>query len=290
MNKKIIFLLCVTLSISIYGCSKQNTFAEDETAIETDIETTVEEDVETDIGHEADVIDVNDEDANDQVADNMVNADSIEYIQDVNSVIGGYSIAVGWLLNPNAGPVYWNETYDEYNKYISRNLLSDTIDKYWASGGIDVSDAGMHEVEYNKRFVFKYPQYVYDDEYMGYIPDIDISGKSDCSLTYDEFINQFHNFDNFEFGTFITYRITKDGDYIISDLGHSGFAQNPDEIVEHMVNSIYLPDYSLFPGNSNDPNESRVIILEHYEDDQVQTIYECHLNENNQIDSIDVYN
>ena len=25
---------------------------------------------------------------------------------------------------------------------------------------------------------------------MGYIPDIDISGKSDCSLTYDEFINQ----------------------------------------------------------------------------------------------------
>lgn len=150
MNKKIIFLLCVTLSISIFGCSKQNSSAEDETAIET----VVGEDIETDIGHEEDVIDANDEGANDQVADNMVIADSIEYIQDVNSVIGRYSIAVEWLLNPNAGPVYWNETYDEYNKYISRNLLSDTIDKYWASGGIDVSDTGMNEVEYNKRFVF----------------------------------------------------------------------------------------------------------------------------------------
>ena len=71
------------------------------------------------------------------------------YTPDPNADSKNYIQAVKWLLNPNAGPVYWQKTYDQYADYIDPSLLERKIQEYWANGGVDVSSLGMDEPDYH---------------------------------------------------------------------------------------------------------------------------------------------
>lgn len=96
-----------------------------------------------------------------------------------------YIDAVKWILNPNAGPVYWEQTYSEYEKYISRELLDRKIAEYKKQGKVDTSLYNMTEPEYNLKKVCKYPEYDYEQGiYKSYN-----SYEKEMTLTYDEFMN-----------------------------------------------------------------------------------------------------
>ena len=77
------------------------------------------------------------EDIETKPVENIEKAEVTEEKKEVdrsNVVAEDYIEAVKWILNPNAGPVYWGQTYPEYEKYISKELLDKRITEYYEQG------------------------------------------------------------------------------------------------------------------------------------------------------------
>lgn len=205
------------------------------------------------------------------------NADSKKYIQ-----------AVKWLLNPNAGPVYWQKTYDQYADYIDPSLLERKIQEYWANGGVDVSSLGMDEPEYHMINTYRYPIFTMDYDCM--LPNINNSYDSPDSQTqtYAEFWAQYEAQKDTP-NTFFyqpDFDICQDRCYIscydIND--------NEQEVLSRLKEEFYKPLWSI----EFDYAEGNHIYLRDiglYDRDIYigETIYTLTLNDHNKVVDIDTF-
>ena len=205
------------------------------------------------------------------------NADSKKYIQ-----------AVKWLLNPNAGPVYWQKTYDQYADYIDPSLLERKIQEYWANGGVDVSSLGMDEPEYHMINTYRYPIFTMDYDCM--LPNINNSYDSPDSQTqtYAEFWAQYEAQKDTP-NTFFyqpDFDICQDRCYIscydIND--------NEQEVLSRLKEEFYEPLWSI----EFDYVEGNHIYLRDiglYDRDIYigETIYTLTLNDHNKVVDIDTF-
>ena len=205
------------------------------------------------------------------------NADSKKYIQ-----------AVKWLLNPNAGPVYWQKTYDQYADYIDSSLLERKIQEYWANGGVDVSSLGMDEPEYHMINTYRYPIFTMDYDCM--LPNINNSYDSPDSQTqtYAEFWAQYEA----QKDTPNTYFYQPDFD-ICQDrcyISCYDISDNEQEVLSRLKEEFYEPLWSI----EFDYVEGNHIYLRDiglYDRDIYigETIYTLTLNDHNKVVDIDTF-
>ena len=210
------------------------------------------------------------------------------YTPDPNADSKNYIQAVKWLLNPNAGPVYWQNTYDQYADYIDPSLLERKIQEYRANGGVDVSSLGMDEPEYHMINTYRYPIFTMDYGCMTPNNNIDYDLPDSQSQTYAEFLAQYEAQKDTP-NTFFyqpDFDICQDRCYIycydISDNEQEVLSRLKEEFYEPLWsiefdyaegNHIYLRDIGLF--------DRDVYIGE--------TIYTLTLNDHNKVVDIDTF-
>lgn len=207
-----------------------------------------------------------------------------------NVVAEEYIDAVKWILNPNAGPVYWEETYPEYEKYISRKMVDDKIQEYVEAGKVDVSSTGMTEPEYNMREVFKYPAY---DEGQGIYESYN-SYEKEMTLSYEEFIQQEYNDHRY-----FDFYVTQDREYLaFSGMSHT---YGKEDALKSLEESFKKPVWLLEVSKDNSHKVTGIIELvdtgtyEHYIGrlgvylNMGETEYECYLDDENRIEKIEKF-
>lgn len=210
------------------------------------------------------------------------------YTPDPNVDSKNYIQAVKWLLNPNAGPVYWQKTYDQYADYIDPSLLERKIQEYWTNGGVDVSSLGMDEPEYHMINTCRYPIFTLDYGCMTPNDKSSYELSDSETQTYAEFFAQFEaqkdNPDSYFFQP--DFDICQDRYYIscydISD--------NEQEVLSRLKEEFYEPLWSI----EFDYAEGNHIYLRDiglYDRDIYigETIYTLTLNDHNKVVDIDSF-
>lgn len=207
-----------------------------------------------------------------------------------NVVAEEYIDAVKWILNPNAGPVYWGQTYSEYEMYISRELLDNRIAEYYENGGIDAESYGMSEPEYNLKVVCKYPEY---DEEQGIYNSYN-SYEKEMTLTYEEFIGA-----EYKEYRYLCYRVTQDRNYLEFD----AYSQiiDAEDAYKNLEESFEKPVWLLEVSKDNGTEFTGIIELvdtgtfEHYigwisaPQNIGKTEYRCYLDDENKIYKIETF-
>ena len=210
------------------------------------------------------------------------------YTPDPNADSKNYIQAVKWLLNPNAGPVYWQNTYDQYADYIDPSLLERKIQEYRANGGVDVSSLGMDEPEYHMINTCRYPIFTLDYGCMTPNDKSSYELSDSETQTYAEFLAQYEaqkdNPDSYFFQP--DFDICHDRCYIscydISDNEQEVLSRLKEEFFEPLWsiefdyaegNHIYLRDIGLY---------DRDIYIG-------ETIYTLTLNDHNKVVDIDTF-
>lgn len=195
-------------------------------------------------------------DKNDNIEDTLVVEEDImeennnNNNEDIN--VDKYVEATMWLLNPNAGPKYWEATYDEYSDFIDRALLEDKIQEYWDNDGVDVTEYNMYEPEYNMIYNYKYPKYVEDIDY-GLAPEnTSTYNNNDNTLSYDEYCEQLKNIENIYVTRF--YKC-QDRNYVYTNL--ADFSNDYEYEIEAMKESFFKPYWDL---EADVENEDTIII------------------------------
>lgn len=210
------------------------------------------------------------------------------YTPDPNADSKNYIQAVKWLLNPNAGPVYWQKTYDQYADYIDLSLLERKIQEYRANGGVDVSSLGMDEPEYHMINTYRYPIFTMDYGCMTPNNNIDYDLPDSQSQTYAEFLAQYEaqkdNPDSYFFQP--SFNICQDRCYIYCyDLN-----DNEQEVLSRLKEEFYKPLWSI----EFDYAEGNHIYLRDiglYDRDIYigETIYTLTLNDHNKVVDINTF-
>lgn len=210
------------------------------------------------------------------------------YTPDPNADSKNYIQAVKWLLNPNAGPVYWQNTYDQYADYIDPSLLERKIQEYRANGGVDVSSLGMDEPEYHMINTCRYPIFTLDYGCM----------YPNESNTYDLPDSQTQTYADF----FAQYEAQKDTpntyfyqpDFNVCQnryyIGCYASRCNEQDTLSALKNTFYEPLWSIkFDYAEGNHIYLRDISL--YENDIYigETIYTLTLNEHNKVVDIDTF-
>lgn len=210
------------------------------------------------------------------------------YTPDPNADSKNYIQAVKWLLNPNAGPVYWQNTYDQYADYIDPSLLERKIQEYRANGGVDVSSLGMDEPEYHMINTCRYPIFTLDYGCMTPNDKSSYELSDSETQTYAEFLAQFEaqkgNPDSYFFQP--SFNICQDRCYIYCyDLN-----DNEQEVLSRLKEEFYKPLWSI----EFDYAEGNHIYLRDiglYDRDIYigETIYTLTLNDHNKVVDIDTF-
>ncbi len=210
------------------------------------------------------------------------------YTPDPNADSKNYIQAVKWLLNPNAGPVYWQNTYDQYADYIDPSLLERKIQEYWANGGVDVSSLGMDEPEYHMINTCRYPIFTLDYGCMTPNDKSSYELSDSETQTYAEFLAQYEaqkdSPDSYFFQP--SFNICQDRCYIYCyDLN-----DNEQEVLSRLKEEFYKPLWSI----EFDYAEGNHIYLRDiglYDRDIYigETIYTLTLNDHNKVVDIDTF-
>lgn len=210
------------------------------------------------------------------------------YTPDPNADSKNYIQAVKWLLNPNAGPVYWQNTYDQYADYIDPSLLERKIQEYWANGGVDVSSLGMDEPEYHMINTYRYPIFTMDYGCMTPNNNIDYDLPDSQSQTYAEFLAQYEAQKDTPNTYFFQpyFNICQDRYYIYC----YDISDNEQEALSKLETSFYDPPWSLW----FDYAEGKHIYLRDIglfdRDGYIgETIYTLTLNDHNKVVDIDSF-
>ena len=210
------------------------------------------------------------------------------YTPDPNADRKNYIQAVKWLLNPNAGPVYWQNTYDQYADYIDPSLLERKIQEYWANGGVDVSSLGMDEPEYHMINTYRYPIFTMDYGCMTPNNNIDYDLPDSQSQTYAEFLAQYEAQKDTPNTYFFQpyFNICQDRYYIYC----YDISDNEQEALSKLETSFYDPPWSLW----FDYAEGKHIYLRDIglfdRDGYIgETIYTLTLNDHNKVVDIDSF-
>lgn len=210
------------------------------------------------------------------------------YTPDPNADSKNYIQAVKWLLNPNAGPVYWQKTYDQYADYIDPSLLERKIQEYRANGGVDVSSLGMDEPEYHMINTYRYPIFTMDYGCMTPNNNIDYDLPDSQSQTYAEFLAQYEAQKDTPNTYFFQpyFNICQDRYYIYC----YDISDNEQEALSKLETSFYDPPWSLW----FDYAEGKHIYLRDIglfdRDGYIgETIYTLTLNDHNKVVDIDSF-
>lgn len=210
------------------------------------------------------------------------------YTPDPNADSKNYIQAVKWLLNPNAGPVYWQNTYDQYADYIDPSLLERKIQEYRANGGVDVSSLGMDEPEYHMINTYRYPIFTMDYGCMTPNNNIDYDLPDSQSQTYAEFLAQYEAQKDTPNTYFFQpyFNICQDRYYIYC----YDISDNEQEALSKLETSFYDPPWSLW----FDYAEGKHIYLRDIglfdRDGYIgETIYTLTLNDHNKVVDIDSF-
>lgn len=195
-----------------------------------------------------------------------------------------YIEAIKWILNPNAGPNYWEETYYKYSDYIDRNLLDSKIQEYWDNGGIDTSGTGMSEPEYNMRYTYQYPKYVDDVDY-GIFPENTSTYDGKNTLSFDEYCKQIENIDYIYFTRF--YKC-QDRNYVYTDISNP--LTDYQKEISGLMESFEIPYWDLEISSIKD---GEIILQDNSVYDRYKylgkTLYTLTLNKDGKISDIDTY-
>ena len=119
----------------------------------------------------------------DNVKEETIDTDINKYDVDVNKntidndTLNEYVKAFKWICNPNGGPNYWKETYSEYDKYISKQLLDTKIGEY------KNESVSGNEIEFNMLNKYRFPKY--NEETYSY--ESYNSFQKEMTIGYEEF-------------------------------------------------------------------------------------------------------
>ena len=233
------------------------------------------------------------EDIETKPVENIEKAEVTEENKEVdrtNVVAEDYIDAVKWILNPNAGPVYWGQTYPEYEKYISKELLDKRIDEYYEQGKVDTALYGMTEPEYNLKVACKHPEYnAEQDIYNSYN-----SYEKEMTLTYEEFMSA-----EYKEYRYLCYHVAQDRDYLEFD----AYSQiiDTEDAYKRLEESFKKPVWLLEVSKDNGTEFTGIIEItdtgtfEHYigristPQNIGETEYKCYLDDENKIYKIETF-
>lgn len=264
MKKRLVTMILIMLAIT--GCGKK------------EVNTEYDKD-------KLDYID-NVEEATDQISDNnaKVNLTDDDYIR-------GFK----WIMNPSAGKVYWERTYGEYSSIVSNDLLK--LREQEVDGKVIVDDDSEDEIEYTMKNVYKYPEYILDEEADMFTPKTTNTYKEKGTIEYKDYYNHLKSVEKDTEIALPWYTICQDREYITFEVGNYFYGDGAaEQFMETLKNTFYNPKWDL---KVVDRDEETVVLKDigkfwqggigGWNETYIgETIYTLNLDENGKIRTIDV--
>lgn len=263
MKKRLVTMILIMLAIT--GCGKK------------EVNTEYDKD-------KLDYID-NVEETTDQISDNnvLVNLTDDDYIR-------GFK----WIMNPSAGKVYWEKTYGEYSSIVSEDLLK--LREQEVDGKVIIDDDSADEIEYTMKNVYKYPEYIKDEDGM-LTPETTNTYKEKGTIEYSEYDTYLKTLGSDTQIVIPSYTICQDREYIVFDVRDFYFGDEAaEQFMEALKNTFYNPEWDL---KVVDRDEETVVLKDigkfwqggigGWNETYIgETIYTLNLDETGKIRTIDV--
>ncbi len=211
----------------------------------------------------------------------------------VNLTDDDYIKGFKWIMNPSAGKVYWEKTYNEYSNIVSEDLLK--LREQEVDGKVIIDDDSADEIEYTMKNVYKYPEYIFEDNI--YTPKTTNTYKEKGTLDYNTYYQEIKKIEANTQICIPSYTICQGREYITFEIGNYYYGEGAaDKEMEALKNTFYNPKWNL---KVVDRDEETVVLKDigkfwtgdlggWYEEYIGETIYTLNLDETGKIRTIDV--
>ena len=199
-----------------------------------------------------------------------------------------------WIMNPSAGKVYWERTYEEYSSIVSDDLLK--LREQEVDGKIIIDDDSADEIEYTMKNVYKYPEYI-DVEDGILEPKTTNTYNEKGTIEYREYQEYLKGLEEENHLELPLYTICQDREYITFKVNNFYSGEGAaEQWMEALKNTFYNPEWDL---KVVDRDEETVVLkdigkfwqggLGGWNETYIgETIYTLNLDETGKIRTIDV--
>lgn len=230
---------------------------------------------------------INNESVNENINNEIIDNEIVASNDDEKQIVldnGQYIRAVRWLLNPLAGPNYWNKYYEDYSETISQELITQLINEYKSDSSkvqLDIQD--VTEPEFYIKNILRLPAYVKNEDgetYSVVETSMDYN-YNDYSLTYNELLDTMNNTDLYNIPIYV-----KSGELEYITIDYSDIPVSKLEWQSKILNGFEFISWNLQV--SIDKTSNNIVVLKDigiYNTTEIY--YYCTLNSNGQIINIE---